>query len=248
LVTTAIVSLFIFAGILQADVIFYQGFDYGNADGELYTVGSADWTTSSSVKTLYKAIGMEHEGSPDTGGSAKTKSTWGASESTQDFDDISLIGTNEFWVSCLISCDSATQTLNNSAGLKLSIVENSWGGIQSYVVEKNYNYATGYFFSKSGSGAGITNATFAIVGTDTTRIVFHVKKSTIPEIWINPTSEPVIGTGQSIGNATTSNLTSINKLEINSLGLVINMDEIVIGETYADVCAPPPQGTILVIQ
>lgn len=235
-------------GSIQADVIFYQGFDYGTTEGNLSTIGSADWSTSSAVDALYQKTSLKQKDSLKTGGSVKTPSTWGNGQQkiiTQALD-ISLAGKTEFWVSCLISIDSATPAKDSSASISLVIVENHWQGNHPYTIGKSYGNTNGYVFSASGTGGDITNATFALVETNTTRVVYHVKTSTVPEVWVNPLSQPSVGTGQTMGATTQGSLTSIKKLEISFLGLVANLDEFIVGDTFADVSMP--KKTVLIIR
>lgn len=245
---TAVVSIFmILAGAAQAEVIFYQGFDYGTTGGNLSTIASNDWSKSSSGDALYKTTSLKQGDSPQTGGSVKTQSGWSSPRLITQTLDISLAGKNEFWVSCLISIDSASPAVECNAGITMGVIENSEGGVRTYTIEKNYHSTTGYSLSTTGgTPGGITNATFAKVGTSTTRIVYHVKKSTQPEVWVNPVSQPIEGTGQKIGAATQGNLTSIQKLDISFHNLVVNIDEFVVGDRYIDVCAF--KGTVFVIR
>lgn len=53
LFATVITVFAMLTGAAQANVLFYQGFDYGSTEGNLDTVGSADWTSSTTIKALY---------------------------------------------------------------------------------------------------------------------------------------------------------------------------------------------------
>ncbi len=245
-----VITIFIItAGTAQADILFYQGFDYGDTEGNLSTVGSDDWSTTSSKDALYKNTSLEHKDSPKKGGSAKTQSNWTGSANNIDQNlSINILDKNELWVSLLISSDTATPTSDTLASINLVVKQNSWQAAVSYNVGKQWGNTTGYTFSAGGTTAIITGAEYSTVGTDIMRVVYYLKKSREPEVWLNPTSPPTLGTGQFIGPKVHSNLTSIDLLRISFLGIVMNMDEFIIGDTYADVCAPPPQGTILIVE
>lgn len=247
-IATTIVWSVIIANTALADLIFYQGFDYGDTDGDLATVASADWITDTSVKSKYKSTGLTHEGSFSTGGSVQTVTTWGTSTTIQDFDDISLIDKDEFWFSMLISNETASPGGGKSFSVCLSTTQD--GSTRNYYVGKTYHNTTAFGFGTlSYTFTDLNGAEFTTIGTDTIRIVYKIRTGAVPEVWVNPVTTPVSGTGQQIGTAAMSSFTSIDSITISSLGIAVNVDEFVIGETYADVTAPvPPEGSVFVIE
>ncbi len=243
--TLAVCGPLVFStGLAQADVLFYQGFEYGGTATGLTAVAATDWTRiagSVNRDVSYQPTGLSKKGSLSNGGSVKTPSVWTDPAVTLKQDlNLSLAGKNGFWISLLVSSDSATPPANSLASVSLFVLENNWQAAVQYRVSKAWNSTAGFAFHRADTGGIMTGAEFSTIGTDTIRVVISVRKSTRPEIWINPTTPPVIGTGQVLGNSTAGNLTAIESLQISFQGVAINFDEIVIGDTYADVTAAHP--------
>ncbi|WP_309385901.1 PEP-CTERM sorting domain-containing protein [Cerasicoccus frondis] len=237
----------------QAATLLYEGFDYGESDGSLTTTSGGAWTQISSAGTAeYVSSGLSYGSLVTSGGAAQTNTAWDGGTTKQfrfDFTDIDLSSANEVWISFLVQTPGSVGT-NTSAQLSVSMLRNSWGSYQNYGAGKSYGNNTAYTSTMLGS---ISGAEFANVGSDTLLLVYRFTRGSAGELWLNPTiggSTPTPGTGIALTDTTNTSLTSIQYATISFLGQEMVMDELRIGDTFADVTpvnVPEPTTTALLL-
>ncbi len=225
------------AQLSHAGLLYYQGFSYGETDGALTTVGSADWTSPADIHANYNTTGLSYGNLTVAGGSAQTNSAWGDGTTntvTHDFEDIDISTKNEVWISFLMAAPSTVTTANASATFGVNITRNNWQNAVNYTAGKSWANNTAY--TASPGSTSISGAEFATVTTDTLLVVFKLTKGANTEVWLNPTigsTTPVAGTGLTIGSA--GNLTSINSIALSFQGQSLHFDELRVGDTFMDV-------------
>jgi hypothetical protein len=222
---------------VSADLLHYEGFDYGSTDALLTTASGGLWqTTSTDNDAQYIAAGLTYPGLITSGGAVRTTTVWGSGsrELYQDLDDIDLTAKDEIWVSVLTQAP-ATITQSNGAQFGWSMLRNAWGGTVDYGVGKSWWNTTAFNSSFLGSIAG---ADFASVGTDTILLLYRFAPGYSGELWLNPVVDgmtaPAVGSGQTLTDSS-GNLTEISELFLSYIGYQGEFDELRIGNTWQSV-------------
>ena len=222
---------------LPPGILYYQGFNYGDAPGNLTALAGGDWTLTGGAEPLYSPRGLAHPTVGGSGGSLYTSEASGTSSPRRVDQELNvdLAGLNEVWVSTLMSLVNRART-ETSASVTIAIKQNSWQSAVNHTVGKVWTDTTGFHY-------GTTPLNGAEFTSDVERpfhIVYRVAKGAAPEVWVNPVGTPVPGTGQSIGNVV-NNLTTLERCRINQSLMSLHVDEIVVAENYAAIAALLPK-------
>ena len=230
---------------LKADLLYYEGFDYGASSGALTDVGSGGGWTGSTNNT-YQPTGLSYGNLQVSGGSVRGYAPYTTGQITVNAMSVNITSYTEIWVSLLLAMPTTTPTSGNSAGIAISVTQNSWGSTLSREVGKQWSNTGNYALT----GTPITDAPYATVGTNTTFFVYRLSEGSAAEIWVNPGfTMPTAGTGQLIG-ASIPNLTSVDYVQLSSFALGMNMDEIRIATTFDEVAPqaiPEPSSMVLLL-
>ncbi len=233
----------------QADLVYYEGFDYGDVAGSLATLGaSGGWSGDSQIG--YVSTSLDYAGLPTTGGSAIGYTDNGTKYTvTNMFGDASIptssIG-GKFYLSFLISMHETDipSGTGSSAAVTFYVPQNPFptsaddSGARSIQVPWDSSNDDYHYNFNPIVGASTNHS-------DTTLMVFYFPGGGASiEYWINPTPGVEPGSGVSTGVA--AYLNRISGLSFSAQNLLVELDEIRIGTTFDDVVpVPEPAGLAL---
>jgi hypothetical protein len=240
-------ALFLSAGLSNAALIAYDGFDYGSPGGDLTGKnGGTGWSgayTTASNSTVYTTTGLTYTGLTTTGGAVNTSD--GSGLTTTSFRGFNAISSGEMWISFL------AQRNTGASG-------STFAGVSFYNSGGTDNGANGEFgiansagdvwrIVDPSTGGTSTTTTVSITEATTFLLVAQVIWSDVGDetvnLWVNPAIGGTLGTA----NATQSMpMSNIDKVRIAGATAVdYTFDEVRIGTTFASVTVPEPSTALL---
>ncbi|WP_269542598.1 hypothetical protein [Cerasicoccus fimbriatus] len=233
---------------MTADLLYYEGFEYGNDPDKLTAASSGNWSTASvDDDALYLPTGLTYGSLQVNGGCASSTTSWGSGTRSllADFNDIDLSAKSEVWVSMLLRAPGGVSS-SSECGFGIRLQRNAWGSVQNYGAGKSWNNVSSHTSKFLGN---IPGGEFSTVGADVFLLVYCFKLGSAGELWINPVVDgvtvPTSGSGFSLNDSANTGLVNISEAYISFRAHEQMMDELRIGDSFLDVVplgsSLPPQ-------